>query len=360
MFLSSLVFLIGLVVLLYGADMMVKGASRLALSLGMSSLIVGLTVVSFGTSAPELAISVTSALKGNADLAVGNVIGSNIANVLLILGVAAALATIVVKRQLIRFDVPVMIGCGLLMWAFGLDRSYQRWEGFVLFGGSIFYTLTLIKFSRDNPPLQERADVDPGQSGVKTLAQIVGGIILLVVGSQWLVKGATDVAASLGVSSLIIGLTVVAIGTSAPELATTIVAIMRGERDLAVGNVVGSCIFNVLVVLGLTAAISPLAVPIAPPALAFDLPFMAVVLFACFPILFVGYRIFRWEGVMFLLIYGIYTTYLALNAQEHSVLAQFNSTVIWIVLPLIVGTAAALTLNKVIVERKEKLNGSGE
>jgi cation:H+ antiporter len=350
---AVLLFLLGLGVLLYGAELLVRGASRLARSLGMSTLIVGLTVVSFGTSAPELAISVTSALSGNPELAVGNVVGSNIANVLLILGAAAVLATIHVKRQLLRFDVPIMVGAGLLMYLLALDGGFQRWEGILLFALSIAYTVFLLVLYKKQPTVEATADVDPVRPPWQNLALVIGGGVLLVLGSTWLVSGASTVAEMLGIDKLVVGLTIVAIGTSAPELATTAVAVMKGQRDLAVGNVVGSCIYNVFVVLGITAAVSPKIVPVPVQALRFDTPLMVIVLAACIPILFVGYRIFRWEGAMFLVCYAMYLAYLVVNSQAPESITSYSSAVLWIALPLVVVTATALTVNKVMKEKKE-------
>jgi cation:H+ antiporter len=259
---TIVLFVLGLALLIVGAEGLVRGASRMALGLGISPLVVGLTVVAFGTSAPELAVSIQSALSvpNGADVALGNVVGSNIVNVLLILGVSAVITPLVVQQQLIRLDVPLMIGVSVVVFLMSFDGTISRIDGLILFAGIIAYTVFAIRQSRrESVDVQEeyRAEFDanrPQSIGdwLKNVAFLIGGLALLVVGSRWMVDGAVSFARVFGISELVIGLTIVAVGTSLPEIATSIVAALRGERDIAVGNVVGSNIFNLLSVLGLS------------------------------------------------------------------------------------------------------------
>ncbi|MFC1464575.1 MAG: calcium/sodium antiporter, partial [Candidatus Brachytrichaceae bacterium NZ_4S206] len=294
--LTLILFVAGLALLVIGAESLVRGASRLAAAIGISPLVIGLTVVAFGTSAPEMAVSSVSALNGAADIAVGNVVGSNIFNILLILGLSALVAPLVVSQQLVRLDVPLMIGASALALLFALDGSVGRLEGVVLFAGVIAYTAFLIIQSRreSNKTVQQEYEQEfragpggPARTALN-LVLIVAGLGMLVLGSRWLVDGAIAVARALGVDEVVIGLTIVAGGTSLPEVATSVMASIRGERDIAVGNAVGSNLFNLLSVLGLTAMVAPAGVAVAPSVLAFDMPVMLVVAIACLPIFFTG------------------------------------------------------------------------
>jgi len=341
---TFILFLVGLVLLIGGAELLVVGASRLALAAGISPLIVGLTVVAFGTSAPELAVSVRSAMssQGGADIAIGNVVGSNICNVLLILGLSAAIAPLGISARLVRQDVPIMIGVSILLLLLSIDRSVGRWDGLLLFAGVIGFTaFTLYQGRGQGLPIdvgdREEPEAGPGRT-VLDVARIVIGLAMLVFGSHWLIDGAVSMARSFGISELVIGLTLVAVGTSLPELATSVLASARGARDIAVGNAVGSNIFNILAVLGLTALVAPDGVRVAPSVLYFDLPVMIAVAIACLPIFFTGYSISRWEGFVFLGCYGGYTAYLILAAQEHDALPFFSQVMLLFVVPLLVLT----------------------
>jgi cation:H+ antiporter len=347
----------GLVLLIAGAEILVRGASRLASAAGISPLVIGLTVVAFGTSSPELAVSVQSAFAGQADIALGNVVGSNIFNILFILGISAAIIPLVVAQQLVRLDVPIMIGVSLLVYLFGLDGQIGRLEGLLLFAGIVTYTVFLIRQSRkENKEVQEEyareyGDRQPhgARHTIVNLLLVVGGLALLILGARWLVDSAVSLAQALGLSELIIGLTIVAAGTSMPEVATSIVAAMRGERDIAVGNVVGSNLFNLMAVLGLTSLVAPNGVPVAAPALAFDLPVMIAVALACLPIFFTGFRVARWEGWLFLVYYASYVLYLILDATQHDALPLFSSVMLLFVVPL-----TALTLLVLVVRQRRE------
>ncbi|MCC1497126.1 calcium/sodium antiporter [Alcanivorax sp. 1008] len=307
----------GFVVLVFGADWLVKGASRLALSLGMTPLVVGLTVVAFGTSAPELAVSVASAWSGQADLAVGNVIGSNVANILLILGLSAVVAPLVVHQQLVRLDVPIMLGASVLFYTLALDGRISMADGAILAGGIVLYVTFLIRQSRREKSEAVLAEyegaMESGGSIPMDIVWMVAGLVGLVAGAQMLVEGAVSLARAFGVSELMIGLTVLAIGTSLPELATSVVAAVRGERDIAVGNVVGSNIFNLLSVLGFTGLVSLGQLPVAPAALTLDIPVMLGVALLCMPIFRAGFIVTRANGAFFLLCYAAYIGWLVVD-----------------------------------------------
>ncbi len=342
---TLVLFIIGFVLLTVGADVLVRGASELAENLGISPLIVGLTVVAFGTSAPELAVNIQSAWANQPDIAIGNVVGSNILNILLVLGVAAVIAPLGVHKRLIQLEVPMMIGVSILLLLLVLDGTLNRWEGLLLSCGIVFYIIFSIKTAREIDAPSDENEKKDGKSGplhlITQLIFIIVGLGLLVLGSDWLVNGAVVIAKYFGVSELIIGLTIISIGTSLPELATVIIGSLRGEQDLVVGNIVGSNLFNILLVLGFTSLIAPggLAVPHA--AIVFDMPVMIAAAVACFPIFFTDYLIERWEGALFLTYYAIYATYLFLNATQHSMLGAFSTVMLWFVIPLTVVTLIA-------------------
>jgi cation:H+ antiporter len=250
---SVFLFILGLVLMVIGAELLVRGASRLAIMVGISPLVVGLTVVAFGTSAPEFAVSFKAAIADQADICVGNVVGSNIFNVLFILGAASLLTPLIVSRQLIRIEVPLVIAVSIGTLLLGWDGQFGRADGIVLFSGLVIYTLAQVYFSKksgtakpsDVDPLLDGSEVQPSAAHlVKNIGFIIVGLVLLVLGANWLVETAVSFARWLEVSELIIGLTIVAAGTSLPEVVTSIVASIKGERDIAVGNVVGSNIFN--------------------------------------------------------------------------------------------------------------------
>ncbi len=354
-------FVVGLVLLVVGADVLVGGAARLAARFGISPLVIGLTVVAFGTSAPELAVSVSAAMSGTggADVAIGNVVGSNIFNVLLILGLSAVVAPLVVQRQLVRFDVPLMIlACGAC-WLMALDGVVDRTDGLILVAALLGYTLLLVRIAKRSG---EDAPAEVPELDEKSLTarlpvqllMIVAGLGMLVVGSGWLVDGAVAFARLLGVSELIIGLTIVAAGTSLPELATSVLAALRGQRDIAVGNVVGSNIFNVLCVLGISSTVSPRGVNVAPAALSFDIPVMTAVAFACLPLFITGGVLSRWEGALFLAYYAAYTAYLVLQSQNHDALGSYSAAMLYAALPL----TAVTILVMLVIDVKRRRNAA--
>lgn len=345
----------GLVILVVGAEILVKGAARVASAFGISSLVIGLTVVAFGTSSPELGVSLTSALGGNPDFALGNVIGSNIFNVLFILGISAVIVPLVVAQQLIRLDVPVMIAASLLVLLFGFDGRIAFWESIVLVVLGGIYTVYIIRLSRrerNKEVLQEYEQEfgdKPGKQSQRiwvSIVFIVVGLAALILGSRWLVEGAVFLAQHFGVSDLVIGLTIVAAGTSLPEVATSIIASIRGERDIAVGNVVGSNIFNILFILGITGTASGQGIAVAEQALYFDIPVMIAVAVACLPIFFTGKKLDRWEGGVFFLYYIAYTVYLILAMRKDASFEVFTAGMIWFAIPLTLLTLAVVTIRE--------------
>ena len=349
----------GLVVLVAGGEVLVRGASALSIAARISPLVVGLTVVAFGTSSPELAVGIQASLAGQADIALGNVVGSNICNVLLILGLSALVAPLIVSSQLIRFDVPVMIAVSCVLLFMALDFRISRIDGAILFSGVLVYTAWLVVQSRKESKaiVEEFSEQLAGRPGAgwKTVVVQIGlialGLVLLAVGSRLLVQGATTIARLLEMSELIVGLTIVALGTSLPELVTSVVASVQGARDIAVGNIVGSNIFNILAVLGISAALTPDGVAVSRSALVFDIPVMIAVAIACLPIFFTGATIARWEGGLFLAYYVFYTAYLVLSATGSPLARTLGSVILLYVAPitaitLLVTAAANLRIGK--------------
>ena len=335
-------FVAGLILLVVGAEALVRGASRVAATVGVSPLVIGLTVVAFGTSAPELAVSTSSTLAGDADVAVGNVVGSNIFNVLFILGLSALVAPLAVSAQLLKFDLRIMIGVSVLLFVLVLDGNIGRLDGILLFSGIVAYTgWAIIASRRATAALVEEYSEECGEkekSGrgiLVDLLLVVAGLGLLVLGSDWFVGAATDFAEALGVSQMVIGLTLVAAGTSMPELATSVIASIKGERDIAVGNVVGSNIFNILSVLGAAGMVADGGIAVADSARNVDIPVMIGVAVVCAPIFFTG-AIARWHGLLFIGLYVAYVFYLYLHAQESESLATFSSAMVLAVIPMTV------------------------
>lgn len=350
----------GFILLVLGAEVLVRGAARLAARFGISPLIIGLTVVAFGTSAPEMAVSTQSAFLGQGDIAIGNVIGSNIFNVLFILGLSALITPLIVSRQLVRLDVPIMIAAGFLAWLLAMDGSYSRLDGLILFACIITYTSYLIISSLKAWKAGQAQEIDDEYNtqinphryaSLINAAYILVGLVLLVAGSNLLVSGAVSLAQALGLSELVIGLTIIAVGTSLPELATSLTAAWKGERDIAVGNIVGSNLFNLLAVLGLAGLVSPEKIIVASSAIAFDFPVMLAVMVACLPIFFTGYRINRWEGALFLGYYIAYTSYLIMHSNGNDFATTFANAMIGYAVPLTVITLFVIAARAWRVQR---------
>lgn len=304
----------GLIIMVWSADRFVDGAAITARHFGMAPLLIGMVVVGFGTSAPEMAVSALAASQGSPDIALGNAYGSNITNIALILGVSALICPFLVQRQILVKELPVLLGVTLLGAALLFDRQLTRLDGLVLLGVfALLMTWTVIRAVRSQPATEAVDTEESTEAGHirPALLWLAGGLVLLVASSQILVWGAVTIAARLGVSELLIGLTIVAVGTSLPELASSVIAARKGEHDIALGNVLGSNLFNTLVVVGIAATIQPMAV--TTDILARDIPVMTALTLSLF-VLGYGLRkngtIGRAKGVLLLLGYLGYTLYL--------------------------------------------------
>lgn len=356
---------LGLALLIAGGEALVRGASTFAVKAGISPLVIGLVVVSAATSAPEMAVTIGAVLNGEPGLAVGNVVGSNITNILLILGMSAVISPLLIKRQIVRFDLPVMVGLSILLLVVSLDGTVSLLDGILLLVGLVLHAVVSIVLGRrevasaitagDTMPLNS-APVPPWLAGIL----LVAGIGLLVGGAQALVAGAVSIATALGVSSLVVGLTVVAIGTSLPELATSIIALRRGEQDMAVGNIVGSNIFNIGMVLGLPAILFRDGIPVPQAAIALDLPLMVAAAVALLPIAFTGFIVARWEGSLFVALYIAYLLFVVLAATEHDAAAGFTTVMLWFVLPLVAMTLVAVVAYEIAIIRARSRRGGNE
>ncbi|MCA1899833.1 MAG: calcium/sodium antiporter [Chloroflexi bacterium] len=352
MVLTIFLFIGGLATLAAGAEVMVRGASRLAFILGISPLIIGLTIVAFGTSSPEIAVSVQSALAGQADISIGNVIGSNVFNVFFILGIAAMIRPISIAEQLIRLDAPIMVGVSLLTYLLAaMDGFLSRLDGAILFGLLIAYLVfSLIKSKAEKQDVQDEygkeysvKESKSGKSIAKNLALVAAGLAMLALGANWLVEASVTFAKALGVSELVIGLTIVAAGTSLPEVATSVIAAVKGEGDISAGNVVGSNIFNLLGVLGIAALVAPQSVAVSSQALTFDLPAAIFAALVTLPVFFVDNNISRFEGFLFFIYFAAYNAYVVTRAVNSPFLGTFN-VVLSVYIPLTFFLLLALAL----------------
>ena len=353
----------GLVLLVIGAEFLVRGAARVAAILQIPPLIIGLTIVAYGTSAPEMSVSIMSSFSPQgADIAIGNVVGSNICNILLVLGLSSVVAPLVVTKQIIRSDVPIMIGVSLLLFMFALDGQISRVDSIIFFIGGVLYTLSLIYQSNKQGAEQDEFAEEYGFSGevtpivwLKNIVFIIGGSGLLILGSDWLVDSAVTIAEYFGVSNLLIGLTIIALGTSLPELATSVIASLRGERDIAVGNVLGSNIFNILAVLGIAGIVAPDGINVSPAIINFSAPVAIAVAFACLPIFYSGRKIDRTEGFLFLFYYLAYNVYLVLDALDHQFLPIYITIMLTVVIPLSVIVIITVAIIEKRAEERKKI-----
>ncbi|AFM12796.1 calcium/sodium antiporter [Turneriella parva] len=353
----TLLILGGLVALVVGGEFLVRGATGLAVAAKVSSLVIGLTVVAYGTSAPELVVSIQAAANGSPEIAMANVVGSNIFNLLFILGICGLIAPLAVSSQLLRIDVPVMILASGLVWVFAIPGKIAPWQGAFLLAVIIVYTTFIVRSSRKksrkvkaeyDKALKDEKEEVAGYPIWLSLVFVALGLTVLVFGARWLVEGSVTLARRFGVSETVIGLTIVAGGTSLPELAASAVATFRGERDIAIGNLVGSNISNLLVILG----IAPLmggGLQVAPQLLQFDIPVMVASAIACLPLFFVGHKFSRGEGMLFLLSYLSYATYLILLATGSGAIGGFQQMMLTVALPI----AASLLLWIVAVKYRK-------
>ncbi|MCV7281849.1 calcium/sodium antiporter [Mycolicibacterium flavescens] len=320
---NTIWFVAGLALLIVGAEVMVRGGAGVAVRLGISPIVIGLTVVSIGTSMPELAVGVVAAGEGSGALAVGNIAGTNVVNVLLILGLSAALLPLALQTRTIRFELPMMAAAALLLLVLAADGVLTRIDGAILVSLAVVYTVAVIWSARreSRAVAQEFAaelaseftTEEPGSVKTRTtvnVAMTIGGIAVVVVGADWLVDGAVGMARQFGVSDALIGLTVVAIGTSAPELVTTLISTVRGDRDIAIGNLIGSSIYNILLILGITCLVPAQGLVLPSSLVTIDLPIMVAVALLCIPIFISGRRVSRIEGGLMVSAYVAYLTYL--------------------------------------------------
>jgi cation:H+ antiporter len=310
MILQDILFIVlGLVGLFFGGDNLVRGAARLAASFNVSPLIIGLTIVAFGTSAPELIVNISAALEGSTELSLGNVLGSNVANIGLILGVSGVIAPITVAAHLVRREIPILIGISLVFFVLALNGNISRVDGVLLVIGLVVFNIIFLQLAmqgEDESPQVADIEVEVPKTAAfrrKEVIRFLFGAAVLIVGGQLMVTGATNLATDLGVSQLVIGVTLVAFGTSLPELAASIIAAVNKQTDILVGNIIGSNIYNILAVLGITAIVEP--VPVTDDALLIQFPVMIVYTFLLLP--FALDRVFeRWEAGLFLGGYAVF------------------------------------------------------
>ncbi len=313
MALDIILLIVGLAILYYGAEFLVEGASKIALSYGVSPMIIGLTVVAFATSAPEFVVSLLATFDGSPDLALGNVVGSNVANIALIVGASAVLLPMTVERSVFTRDYPFMMGSVALAIVLAyLGSTIDRLDGILLLALLITFLASCLRVAvqqnREYRATGQMHAVGAQSSNGKHLLKVVGGVGGLVVGAQLMVKSAVSIATAYNVPELVIGVTIVALGTSLPELATSIVAALKKETDISLGNILGSNIFNTCFILGGVSVLKP--IPVAPEALRFDLPAMAVISLLLFPVMRLKNRVSRGDGVLMLV---CYLSYIALS-----------------------------------------------
>lgn len=341
---ALLSFLAGLVGLVAGGHLVVDGSSRLGARLGLTPVVIGLTIVAAGTSAPELAVVFQAVAADDTALAVGSIIGSNIANVLLVLGLVATFGTIRVASRVVRIDIPIMIAASAALLVFSLDGVLGRLDGILLFVALVAFVVWTIRASRGESNLdgvgRDGGDCDGRQSHlIVDIVKLAVGIAMLAIAARYVVDGAEGIASGLGVPELIVGLTIVALGTSAPEIITTLIAALKGRRDLAVGNAVGSNIFNILLVLGSSSALASGGIRISSDALKLDLPILLAAAVACLPMVFWDHRLDRWEGGVFVGYYVAYIIFLVLDGTGHRASDPFAFVLLAFVTPLAVLTA---------------------
>lgn len=341
---AYILFTIGLIILLAGAEFLVSSSSKVAFRFGLSPVLIGITIVAFATSAPEIAVSVDAALAGESTMAIGNVLGSNVANILLILGLSALLSPVLISKRIIRLDIPIMIGITLLVYVLSLDQLISTLDGIILLIVFTAFMIFQIKQAKKEK-LLEKNKPDNEIIHKSLWVQIIWfllGLALLVGGANLLVDNGVIIARTWGLSELVIGLTIIAIGTSLPEVATSVLAAYRGEQDLSVGNVIGSNIFNLLLVLGLSSIISSTGIEVPRSSLVFDFPFLIAVSIACIPIFFTGFEIARWEGGVFIGYYIAYLSYLILESTQHDLLNEFSIVMGVFVIPITILTLIIL------------------
>lgn len=325
----------GLLLLIVGAEILVRAAVRLAASLKVRPLIIGLSIVAFGSSAPQMTVSLQATLAGNTDIAVGSVIGSSIFNILVTLGLAALIIPLRVSRQLVRMDIPVMILAGLLVFTLAANEELTQTDGLLLLLALLAY-LGLLHYQTRHSRRPRTLDTVARAPWLSSVLLMIGGLLVLVLAGHLLLGAAVDVAADLGLSERIIGLTLIGVGTSLPCLATSLIAAWRGEREIAVGNVIGSNLFNLLGVLGITALVAPSPLSVSPNALDFDLPVMLGAVVLCLPVFYSGYRVTRVEGLVLLGLYLAYGLHVVSFTTGMPLANKLEQLMLYYILPALV------------------------
>ncbi|SEM30080.1 cation:H+ antiporter [Pseudomonas sp. ok272] len=319
--------------LILGAELLVRAAVRLVAHLKVRPLIIGLTIVAFGSSAPQLTVSLQATLAHNTDIAVGSVIGSSIFTILVILGLSALIMPLRVSRQLVRLDIPLLIGASALVFALAWNETLTPLDGIVLLAALVLYLGLLLRQSQHSPHTPSAYTPPPRTPWIRSALLILTGLVLLIGAGHLLLDAAVDLASELGLSERVIGLTIVAISTSLPQLATSLLAAVRGQRDIAVGNVIGGNLFNLLGVLGFTALVAPSPLSVSPNALAFDLPVLLGVTLLCLPVFYSGYRVTRVEGLLFLALYLAYGLHVASFTTGMPLAGKLEHLMLFYVLP---------------------------
>ncbi|BAQ72590.1 K+-dependent Na+/Ca+ exchanger-like protein [Pseudomonas sp. Os17] len=324
--------------LIAGAELLVRAAVRLSARLRVRPLIMGLSVVAFSSSAPQMAISLQATLADNTDIAVGSVIGSSIFNILVILGLSALIIPLRVSRQLVRLDIPLMIGASALVFVLAYNERLTPSDGLILLAALLLYLVLLLRQSRHpaRVPLPSATDRRGYAPRLSSMLLVLLGLGLLVFAGHLLLGAAVTVADDLGLSERVMGLTVIAVSTSLPQLATSLLAAVRGQRDIAVGNVIGSNLFNLLGVLGFTALVAPTPLSVSPNALDFDLPVLLCVAVLCLPVFYSGYRITRAEGLLFLGLYLAYGLHVVSFTTGMPLAGKLEHLMLFFVLPALV------------------------
>lgn len=341
---SVLLFITGLILLIAGAELFLNSVDKFGIAWRISPLIMGLTVVAFATGAPELAISLQAAAEGKPDLVLGNIIGSNISNILLILGVAGLLSPLAIKNRVIKRDIPIVLSASILLYILSMDGYLTMADGFIILAALMGYSVFIwrqIKGDRKSNNLKEVEEAakeilekNAGWFYTKNILLLLVGLVMIVAGSRLMVDAAVTIAEVLGVSELIIGLTIVSIGTSLPEVATSMAASRKGDADTAVANVLGSNLYNILLTLGLTIVVAPGALKVSADAIYFDMPIMILVVIACLPLFWPGKELGRVEAAGFLFYYISYMGYLVMLAMQHPLKDLFEQVMIWGLIPL--------------------------
>lgn len=356
-------FIGGLILLLASAEQLVRNATRLSTVLGQSRLFIGLTLTAFGTSAPELAIGLTGMVDHSSDIGLGNIVGSNIFNIFVVLGLTAFLKPIVVKNKTVIRDVPVLLGISLLFFFFILDGGISIFESLLLMAILITYLIYLARSTSDAAELipdiidADEQDKPTGWKMVRVIVMIIVSIIMLIVSSGWMIDSAIIIATDFGISQLMIGLTILAIGTSLPEIATSLLAIRKNEHDLAIGNVLGSCLFNIIAIPAAMTLYQGDTLAVNMEAVYIDVPIMIFAVLACLPIFLSDHRISRKEGLLFLVYYILYSLSLYFRYQNHSGLSDYRFYLAMVAVPVAAITFTMVTFKAV---KYHRLNRTGE